>query len=120
MITITERDGCQGFSNNEMRILQRYLEDIYHYRLDVDYILYEFNCEGHTRYSFYVRMGNRFTRMFANKHILQPCASFNPKDGSITGKRGTKHCDVKTVEGIDYAADNYHPLYINHFVERVE
>ena len=123
MITMIEHEGCKGFDEREVRIVQHYLEDFYHYRRDVHYILYEFMCEGNVRYSFYGRWwwnGNRYSRMFAKEHTLQPCASFNVADGSMTGKRGTKTCPVKIVEGVSYIADNYHPFYINHFVEVVE
>lgn len=120
MLTITEQNGCQGFIGKEACILQHYLEDIYHYTLDVDYIIYEFTYENEIRYSFYVKTGNRFTRMFTNPLQLQPCASINITDGTITGKNGTKLCPEKNITGIVYMADNYHPFYINYFMEVYE
>lgn len=120
MLTIIERNGCCGFVAKEARILQHYLEDIYDYHLDVDYILYEFTYENETRYSFYVKTGNRFTRMFTKSQELQPCPSVNLTDGTITGKYGNKKCPEKVIGKVTYEADNYHPFYINYFMEVYE
>lgn len=117
MITITEKNGCQGFNEKEVDILQQYLENICNYRLNKDYILHEFDCENEVRYSFYVKTGNKFSRMFTNYHTLQPCPSFNIRDNSFTGKHGTKKCVVKMIQDMHYIADNYHSFYINHFME---
>ena len=119
MITITEKNGCQGFDEKEVRIIQLYLEDICQYRLNENYILYEFICEDQIRYSFYLKKGNRFLRMFTNHHTLQPCPSFNIRDNTFTGKHGTKKCPVKVVQDVEYVADNYHSFYINYFIEVV-
>jgi len=117
MLTITEPNGCQGFIADEARILQHYLEDIYKYKLDIDYIIHEFTYEAEKRYSFYVKTGNRFTRMFTAILTLQPVPSFNLSDGTFTGKYGAKKCPVRNLQNVTYEADNYHPFYINYFVE---
>ena len=117
MLTITEKNGCDGFNEEEVSILKKYMEDIYKCKLDKTYFIFRFPCYGETRASFYIKRGSHFVRMFCYHHALQPCASFNPDDLSTTGKRGTKICSQVKINDITYVADNYHPCYINKFVE---
>ena len=116
MLTITEKNGSEGFKEEAIVILQKYIEDIYKYKYNEKYFIFKFLCKGETRYSFYVKRGSHFVRMFSHDQTLQPFPSFNQEDQSITGKRGTKICARVKINDITYVADNYHPCYINKFV----
>lgn len=116
MLTITEKNGSEGFTEEEVHILRQYIEDIYKYKENERYFIFTFMCQGKIRYSFYVKRGSHFLRMFSHDQTLQPFPSFNIQDQSITGKHGTKICARVKINDITYVADNYHPCYINKFV----